>query len=59
MPNTGKKLALKKQDKIRRGYEKKLKVILMEAEDELVARQFNKLIDTMSADHWKKDLDEY
>ena len=31
----------------------------MEAEDELVARQFNKLIDTMSADHWKKDLDDY
>ena len=52
-------MALKKQNKLRQGYEKKLKVILMEAEDKLIARQFNKLIDTMSDDHWKKDLDEY
>ena len=54
-----KKVSLKKQNKLRKGYEKKIKVILMEAEDELIATQFNKLIDKMSEDHWKKDLDDY
>ena len=53
------RVASKKQDKLRKGYEKKMKVILMEAEDELIASQFNKLLEKVSDDHWKKDLDEY
>ena len=54
-----KTIAMKKQNKIRQGYEKKLKVILMEAEDKLMATQFNKLIDNLDANHWKKDLEDY
>ncbi|MEC7183839.1 MAG: hypothetical protein VXW15_14060 [Bdellovibrionota bacterium] len=54
-----KKVTFKKQDKLRKGYEKQIKVILMEADDKLIASQFNKLIDKMSEDHWKKDLDDY
>lgn len=39
----------------RRGYEKQIKVILIEAQDNLISSQFNKLIDTLSSDHWKKE----
>jgi len=54
-----KTIAMKKQNKLRQGYEKKLKVILMEADDKLMATQFNKLIDNLDANHWKKDLEDY
>ncbi len=50
-----KKEMQRSQAKKRRGYEKRIKVILIEAEDDLISTQFNKLIDTFNKDHWKKE----
>jgi len=43
------------QAKKRRGYEKRIKVILIEAENDLISTQFNKMIKTFNSDHWKKE----